>query len=172
MERLDLDRQRIYSISNPDARDLAYLFSVGWIVHTRNNENLIFRQQQTSPPECDWISIPIPGTARLRLIGASTELIASFRDMLKSMGLWQDEFWKEEENNAWEFKIKGRPNEEMANWSLLQLGIVDTLETHGWRLYSNTTLHQAIQNVRFNVSNGWFCLKDKQWAPGMKANCE
>lgn len=105
------------------------------------------------------------------MIGASTELIASFRDMLKSMGLLQDEFRKEKENSAWEFKIKGRPwsffGEDMVKGSLLLLRIVETLETHGWSLYSNTRLHLPGQSGVISFSNGWFCVKDKQWAPGM-----
>jgi hypothetical protein len=149
----------------------AYLFSVGWILHASNNDTLIFRQQQTSPPECDWISITFDRDDRLRLIGASTELIALFRDMLKSMGLLQDEFWKEKENNAWEFKIKGRPwsffREDMVKGSLLLLRIVETLETHGWSLYSNTRRNLFGQSGAISFSNGWFCVKDKQWAPGM-----
>ena len=71
---------------------LAYIFSAGWILHTSSNDTFIFRQQLTSPPDCDWISITFYGVDKLRFIGASTELIASFRDMLKSMGLLQDEF--------------------------------------------------------------------------------
>jgi hypothetical protein len=150
----------------------AYLFSVGWVLHTSNTDTLIFQQQQISPPKCDWISITYQGSDRLRLIGASTELIASFRDILKSMGLLQDEFWKEMENNAWEFKIKGHPwsflDEDMVKASLLLLKIMETLETHGWSLYSNTIRKfQHPHGGVFALSNGWFCVKDKQWAPGM-----
>ena len=144
----------------------ACLFSAGWILHARKNELMIFRQQQTSP-QCDWISIAVVWYDRLRLIGASAELIASFRDMLKSMGLFQDEFWKERDNNAWEFKFKGNRfssfGEEMVKWNLLQLRIMETLEAHGWSVYSNTMQYR--ENVC--LSNGWFCVKDKQWVPGM-----
>ncbi|KIM97840.1 hypothetical protein OIDMADRAFT_147359 [Oidiodendron maius Zn] len=144
----------------------ACLFSAGWILHARNNGLLIFRQQQTSPQR-DWISITVIGFYKLRLIGASAELIALFRDILESMGLLQEDFWKERDNNAWEFKIKGNPRsvfgEEMVQWNLLMLRIVETLEAHGWSLYSNTMQYQ--QNVC--VSYGWFCVKDKQWVPGM-----
>jgi hypothetical protein len=52
-------------------RDIyAYLFSVGWNLHASNNDTLIFRQQQTTPPECDWIIITFHGNDRLRLIQA------------------------------------------------------------------------------------------------------
>jgi hypothetical protein len=150
---------------------LGYIFSVGWIVHASNNDTLIFRQQQTSPPDCDWMSITFNRLDRLWLIGASTELIASFRGMLKSMGLLQDESWKEEENNAWEFKIKGSPwsflNEDMVKGGLLQLRMVETLATHGWSLYSNTRLQSSVTSF----SNGWFCMKDKQWTPRMTIVC-
>jgi len=148
----------------------AYLFSAGWILYASHNDTFIFRQQQTLPPECDWISITFNRTDRLQLIGASTELIMSFRDMLKSMGLLQAEFWKEKEDNAWEFKIKGYPwsiIDDMAKGSLLLLRIVETLETHGWSLYSNTRLRLSTQSEMRSFSNGWFCIKNKQWAPGM-----
>jgi hypothetical protein len=94
------------------------------------------------------------------------ELIASFRDMLKCMGLLQDELWKEKEINGWEFKIKGCPwsffGEDMVKGSLLLLRIVETLETHGWSLYSNTRRHLSGQSGVISCSNGWFCVKDKQ----------
>ena len=150
---------------------LAYLFSVGWMLHARNNDFFIFRKQAAAPPECDWISITIHGHDRLRLIGASTECRALFRDDLRAQGVLQDESWKEEENNAWEFKVKGRPwsgwGEEMDMGSPLLLRIVELLETHGWRLYTNATSHIAIQNGMMLISNGWFCAKDRQWTPGM-----
>jgi hypothetical protein len=153
---------------------LAYLFSVGWILHASNNDMLIFRQQQTLPPESDWISVTFD-TDRLRLIGASTELIALFRGMLQSMGLLQDEFWKEEQNNAWEFNIKWRPrsswDEQKVARSLLPLRIVETLEAHGWSLYSDARLRMFVpcgnSSIRISFSQGWFCVRDKQWAPGM-----
>ncbi|KAE9371070.1 hypothetical protein N431DRAFT_376444 [Stipitochalara longipes BDJ] len=149
----------------------AYLYSAGWTLHGNNDEFFIFRQQQTSPPECDWISITRHRVDRLRLVGASTELIASFRDMLKNMELLQDECWLEKENDAWEFKMKGRPwvfqGENMVKGCLLLLKIVDTLEMHGWNIYLDTRLHMPTQSGVFTISNGWFCKKDKHWVPGM-----
>lgn len=150
---------------------LAYLFSVGWMLHARSNDFFIFRHQAAAPPECDWMSIIRHGQDRLRLIGASTECIALFRDDLRAQGVLQDEYWKEEENNAWEFKIKGRPwsgwGEEMDMGIPLLLRIVELLDTHGWRLYTNATLHVPVQSGVMLISNGWFCAKDRQWSPGM-----
>ena len=149
----------------------AYLFSAAWILHASNNDTLIFRQQHIAPPACDWISVTFHKTDRLRLIGASTELIASFRELLRGEELLQDEFWKEQEHNAWEFKMKGTPGmylgEDMVKGGLLFLRMVETLETHGWSLYSNTTRHLTTQNGLIIFDNGWFCVKDKHWAPGM-----
>ena len=88
----------------------AYLYSAGWILRGNNDELFIFCQQQTVLPECDWISVTLSGLNGLRLVGASTELIVAFRNLLNSMDILQDERWLEEENNAWEFKMKKRPS--------------------------------------------------------------
>ncbi len=57
--------------------------------------------------------------------------------------------------------------EDMVKGSLLLLRIVETLETHGWSLHSNPMLRPSEQSGVMSFSNGWFCVKDKQWAPGM-----
>ncbi|PMD19204.1 hypothetical protein NA56DRAFT_750676 [Hyaloscypha hepaticicola] len=116
---------------------LAYLFSVGWMLHARSNDFFIFRHQAAAPPD--------------------TECIALFRDDLRAQGVLQDEYWKEEENNAWEFKIKGRPwsgwGEEMDMGIPLLLRIVELLDMHGWRLYTNATLHVPVQSGVMLISN-------------------
>jgi hypothetical protein len=145
----------------------AYLFSAGWVLQSSSSGIFIYRQQQTPSPECDWISLTWHGSDRLRLIGASTELIATFRDMLKGMELLQDECWLEEESNAWEFKIKGYPwwfvPEGISRSLLLLLRIMETLDTHGWSLFSDTR-RCTPETI---ISNGWYCVKAKGWVPGM-----
>ncbi len=83
-------------------RDIfAYLYSAGWILRGNNDDLFVFRQRQTVLPECDWISVTLSGLNGLRLVGASTELIVAFRNMLNSMELLQDERWLEENNATW-----------------------------------------------------------------------
>lgn len=156
----------------------AYLFSIGWILHASTDiskkefdkDTLIFRKQQTPPPESEWISISFNQRDRLRLIGANTELIASFRELLKSMRLLQEEFWKDKYNNAWEFKINGYPwyamGEETVKTRLLVLRMVETLETHGWSLYSSLDQSNG-HGENTSEADSWFCVRDKQWVPGM-----
>jgi hypothetical protein len=47
------------------------------------------------------------------------------------------------------------------------LRVMETLETHGWSLFSNTRLRIEGGNAVVSLSNGWFCIKDKQWVSGM-----
>jgi hypothetical protein len=156
----------------------AYLFSVGWILHASTDiskngfdkDTLIFRKQQMPPPQSEWISISFNQADRLRLIGASLELKTSFGELLKSMRLLQEGFWKEKHNNAWEFKLHGYPwhatGEETVKTRLLILRMVDTLEAHGWSLYSSLDQSNG-HGQNANEADSWFCVKDKQWVPGM-----
>jgi hypothetical protein len=155
----------------------AYLYSNGWILHASTDiskklsdkDTLIFRKQQTAPPPSDWFCISFNQGDRLRLIGASEELLNSFRQLLNSMGLLQNEFWKESHNNAWEFKLNGYPwlatGEETMTTRLLILNMVGTLESHGWTLYAS--LDQSTAGEKTSETDSWYCVRDKNWVPGM-----
>ncbi|PMD36380.1 hypothetical protein L207DRAFT_546647 [Hyaloscypha variabilis F] len=120
----------------------AYLYSAGWVLHGNNDELLFFARSR----ECCL---------------SATGLY----------GILQDERWLEEENNAWEFKMKKRLSmllsKGMIKGCLLLLKIVETLETQGWNIYSDTKLSIPMQNVVFSRGNGWYCVRPKEWVPGM-----
>jgi hypothetical protein len=155
----------------------AYLYSVGWILHASTDvskkefdkDTLIFRKQQHPPPESNWISISFNETDKLRLIGAAKELIAAFGVLLKNMRLLQGEYWKDQRNNAWEFKINGRPwrafGEETVTTRLLVLKLLETLEKQGWSLYLSVDQSNGHGN-QTSETDSWFCVRDKQWIQG------
>lgn len=155
---------------------LAHLFSVGWILHASTDlskketdkDTLIFRKQQTPPPESEWISISFNQSDRLRLIGADTELIEAFRQLLKGRGKLQNEFWKDQVLNAWEFKIHGNPwwatGEETVKTRELVLKMLEVLEMYGWSLYASIDQNQAGEHS--SETDSWFCVRDKGWVMG------
>ena len=156
----------------------AYLFSVGWILYASTDiskkeddkDTMIFRKQRLPPPESQWISISFNQSDRLRLIGADADLIAAFGELLRNMNLLKEEFWKERQSNAWEFKLHGYPwyarGEESVKTRLLGLRMIETLENHGWSLYSSLDQSDG-QGETTSDADSWFCVRDKQWVPGM-----
>jgi hypothetical protein len=88
------------------------------------------------------------------------------------MNFLQDEYWKEERNNVWEFKLKGYPwlrggtDADMVKVRVLLLRMVERLETHGWGFYSITNLYMGGGGLNSD-NDSWFCVKDRQWVPGM-----
>ena len=153
---------------------LAYLFSVGWILQASTDvskkdhgkDTLIFRKQETPPPESDWIAISFNQTNRLRLVGANAQLISAFRTMLKGTRLYQEEGWKDKSRNAWEFKIQGSPwtasGEERMVTRLLLLKMVETLERYGWSLYASVDQNEAHAG-QGSKTDSWFCVRKKGW---------
>jgi hypothetical protein len=153
---------------------LAYLYSVGWILQASTNvskmeydkDTLIFRKQETPPPETDWIAISFNQSNRLRLIGANTQLICAFRTMLKGTKLFRGEGWKDKSRKTWEFKIQGSPwiasGEEKMVVKLLLLKLVETLERHGWSLYASVDQNAASMGPS-GKTDSWFCKRKKGW---------
>jgi hypothetical protein len=153
---------------------LAYLFSVGWILQASTDvskkeydkDTLIFRKQETPPPESEWIAISFNQTNRLRLIGANAQLISAFRTMLKGTRLLQGESWKDKSSNAWEFKIQGAPwvasGEERMVVRLLLLKMMETLERYGWSLYASVDQNEG-HTGQSRKTDSWFCVRRKGW---------
>jgi predicted RNA-binding protein YlqC (UPF0109 family) len=154
----------------------AYLYSAGWILHAstdlskkeRDKDTLVFRKQQHPPPQSEWISISFNQSDRLRLIGADGELIAAFRTMLKGMQKLQNEGWKDQILNTWEFKIRGTPwwasGEETMVTRMMILNMLETLERYGWSLYASIDQNQAGEDS--SETDSWFCTREKGWVPG------
>lgn len=95
----------------------AYLFSIGWIMTASTDvskkqfdkDTLVFRHQPAPSPPSIWCAISFNQSDRLRVIGAPPELVTAFQGLLKSMGMLQDELWKDRPRGAYEFKIYGTP---------------------------------------------------------------
>ena len=156
----------------------AYLFAVGWILHASTDvskkefdkDTLIFRKQQTPPPESEWMSISFNQTDRLRLIGdPDGKLREAFRGMLKGMSLLQEEGWKDVGRNAWEFKLNGHPwratGEETMSTRLLLLKLVETMERGGWSLYASVDQNEG-RGESTSETDSWFCVREKGWSEG------
>lgn len=153
---------------------LAHLFSIGWVLHASvdtiksmgDADTLVFRHQQTPPPDSEWISISFDRSDRMRVFGADSELIDAFRQLLQGLGKLQKESWKDEAGNVWEYKIHGNPwlsrGEEMMQTRLLILKFLETLESLGWSLYA--TIGQTPGN--YSEADTWHCVREKGWFPG------
>lgn len=157
---------------------LAHLFRIGWILHASTDvskkefdkDTLFFRKQETPPPASQWISITFNQSDRLRLISADQALIGDVRNLLSSLNLLQqDKGWKDQALGAWEFKIRGCPwmasGEETMTTRFLLLKMIECLETHGWSLYASVDQSTGGENV--SETDSWYCVKDKNWVPGM-----
>lgn len=156
---------------------LAYLYRNGWIFHVSTDcskkeldkDTIVFRKQQASPPEAEWIAISFNQSDRLRLIGAGQELLEAVGEMLKSMRLLQEEDWKDRSLGAWEFKIHGRPwiasGEQTMSTRLLLLRLLECLEKHGLSLYASIDQSQG-QGEGTSETDSWYCVRDKTWVPG------
>ena len=156
---------------------LAHLYRSGWIIHCSTDcskkafdkDTLFFRKQPSPPPESEWISISFNMADRMRLIGADEVLIAATKQLLQSMGLLQDESWKDRKLQAKEFKIYGTPwianGEETMTTRLLLLRLLEVLENHGWSLYASIDQSQAGQG-NASETDSWYCVRDKAWVPG------
>lgn len=153
---------------------LAYLFSAGWILQAatdvgkkeHDKSTLIFRKQETPPPESEWIAISFNQTNKLRLIGANTQLITAFRSMLKGTRVLQGESWKDKSRNTWEFKIQGTSwvatGEQRTVARMLLLKMVETLERYGWNLYASVNQNEAYMG-HSRKTDSWFCVRKKGW---------
>jgi hypothetical protein len=156
---------------------LAYLFRNGWIFHASTDcskkgldkDTIVFRKQQTPPPESEWIAISFNQYDRLRLIGADEVLTSSVREVLQSMRLLQEELWKDRSLNAREFKIHGRPwvasGMETMSTRLLLLRLLECLERHGLSLYASIDQSQG-HGEGTSETDSWYCVRDKAWVPG------
>jgi len=159
---------------------LAYLFSCGWILTASNvvsksileKDTMIFRKQAIPPPAGEWIAISFNQGDRLHLIGAPTELVAAFQALLKGMGQWQKESWKDRELDAFEFKIHGWPwrpsGEETMTTRLLLLRMLETLEAGGWSLYATVDQNNGHRdkNSKSTGTDSWYCVRAVDWVPG------
>jgi hypothetical protein len=158
---------------------LAHLFSVGWILHASTDvskkeldkDTLFFRMQQQAPPPSHWISISFNQCDRLRLIGADPMLIEDIKCTIAGLGLLQTDLgWKDMSLGAWEFKIKGYPwqasGEETMTTRFLLLKLLERLEANGWSLYASVD-QSAVHGEHTSEADSWYCVKDKNWVPGM-----
>ncbi|PVH68059.1 hypothetical protein DL98DRAFT_522979 [Cadophora sp. DSE1049] len=168
---------------------LGYLFSVGWILHASTDtsrskmaaDTLFFRKQQQAPPLSEWIAISFNKSDRLRLIGANTQLIAAFKDLLFQMRLLQTDCgWKDKSLGAWEFKINGCPwgrtaeetispwwatGEETLSTRALLMKMLECLEGFGWSLYASVNQNTNLSE-NHNDADTWYCVKEKGWVAG------
>ena len=157
---------------------LAHLYGKGWILTASTDvsrkqsdkDTLMFRKQVEPPlAKSMWMAISFSHSDRLRLMGAGDDLIMALRGMLKVMGLLQDESWKDRARDAYEFKLYGSPwwptGESTMATRLLLLKMVEMLEKFGWSLYASVDQNNG--HTEFSETDSWYCVKDRDWVPGM-----
>lgn len=131
---------------------------------------IFFRKQQQAPPPSNWISVTFNMSDRLRLIGADPTTISNVKTLLESIKLLQTDMgWKEKPSGAWEFKINGYPwhasGESTMVTRYLLLKLLEVLEANGWSLYAN--IDQSTGSEHVGETDSWYCVRDKNWIPGM-----
>lgn len=157
---------------------LAYLFSIGWILHASadvskkefDKNTLFFRKQQSPPPPSDFMCISFNMSDRLRLIGAPPQLVQAMKNLLAGMGLLQTDLgWKDANLRAWEFKINGYPwratGEETMSTRLLLLKMLECLERYGWSLYASVDQSTG-SGEHSSETDSWYCVRDRNWVEG------
>ncbi len=157
---------------------LAYLFSVGWILHASTDvskkqmdkDTLFFRKQQQPPPPSAWIAISFNKSDRLRLIGADPQLTSAFKDLLVGMRLLQTDYgWKDKALGAWEFKLNGYPwwatGEETMSTRMLLMKMLECLESFGWSLYASVDQNTG-SGDNSSETDTWYCVRERGWVSG------
>jgi len=155
----------------------AYLYSVGWLLHVstdvskkdNDKDTLIFRNQGKPPPKADWLAISFNQRNRLRLIGVDEELISAFKLLMKNMRLWDKDGWKEEHSNTFEMRLHDHPwwpvDEDTVTMRALLLKMMETLEHHGWTVYSSLDQSNG-HGPASRESDTWYCMRLQKWQPG------
>jgi len=103
----------------------------------------------------------------LRVIGAPKDLLLAVQLLLQSMNLLQSESWKDQRNNAFEFKLHGNPwlaaGEATMSTRMLLLRLVETLEASGWRLYASVDQSESSDG---ETADSWYCVKASEKVSG------
>ncbi|OAA59330.1 hypothetical protein ISF_06265 [Cordyceps fumosorosea ARSEF 2679] len=162
-------------------RDLfACLYARGWILTASTDvsrkeldkDTLIFRRQGGGPPPpASWMAISFKQGDKIRLLGASSELIAALRALLTGMRLLQAQAVKDAARSQYEFKLYGHPwhasGEETMVARLLILRFVEILERHGWSLYASIDQNSGPSgDSSYSETDCWYCVKSSDWTPG------
>jgi hypothetical protein len=153
---------------------LAHLYQVGWVLvgaadaskKENDKDSLLFRRHGPSPP-LTFFAISFNEDDKLRLIQAPPEMIPSFRQMLGP--LLQDEHDKD---GAWQFKLHSYPwcaeGAEAVSTRTLLLNILQTLETHGFRIYASIDQSSGSYDEKKTTSetDTWFVCRPFGWQQG------
>lgn len=109
---------------------------------------------------------------RLKLIGASKELVAAFESLLMGMGLCQGLAWNDQTLGAFEFKIRGSlwvaVGEATMTARLLLLRMLETSEAGGWSLYATVDQNDGRHARHWSTTgtDSWYCVLTVGWVPG------
>ncbi|KAJ4304185.1 hypothetical protein N0V88_001797 [Collariella sp. IMI 366227] len=141
---------------------LAFLYANGWAVLSgvqasrryTDKDVIILRKMDAPPRNVEWLALAPMENDRLRVIydpegGQKAKaapgdydymgmVVAAIKNILVEMGYFQKGQW---EDDSFEFDLQGNPwrasGEECVKMNILLMKLLETMESHGWRLYTN-----------------------------------
>lgn len=174
---------------------LAFLYTHGWEIVTTvlcshrytAKDTLIFRRRVAPmlPAAVEWLGLAPMGTRSLsvvydasgvRLSGPVVDgghdhlgvLIMAIRKMLEERGCFEKGDWS---HDSFEFELKGKPwrsrGEESVKMRIMLMQLLETMEAHGWRLY--TTVVQRTGTDEYRVLDTWYFVREREGERVQKA---
>ncbi|KAF7987092.1 hypothetical protein HWV62_267 [Athelia sp. TMB] len=147
---------------------LAHLYHMGWQIAISSDiskkagdkDTLLFRRHGPAP-DIELVAVSFNEDDKLRLIGAPGDLPQAIRQTLGPA--IQSE---KDKDGATQFKLNGNPwiseGSETVTTRAMLLNILQTLETHGFRMYAS--VNQSSKETE--EMDTWYLCRPVGWAPG------
>ncbi|KAK4239634.1 hypothetical protein C8A03DRAFT_42785 [Achaetomium macrosporum] len=162
---------------------LAFLYSRGWDLVTSllcsrrytAKDTLIFRQVVALRPAVEWLSLAPMGADKLRVVydadgvrlfGMDSDhdhlgvLISGIKKVLEGLDYFEKGGWS---HDSFEFEMKGRPwrsrGEASVKMRIMLMRVLETMEGHGWRLYSNFVQRTGSDEDR--ILDTWYFVRER-----------
>jgi hypothetical protein len=124
----------------------------------------MFRSQNPAPPECHWLAISFDNLDKLKIVGdiqrdLAQAVIQTFDSELSGHELVQGRLLLKFHGKPW--FPNGTDTVETRLWVL---GLLQTLETYGYTVYSSIDMSNGPNGSETDVI---FVHKQKDWQPGM-----
>lgn len=145
-------------------------------------DTLIFRQAAPDglapppPPPLDWLVLVPTGSSKLRVVydanamrlwGGDADydhlgvLIPALRSSLERLDYFEKGIWNQD---SFAFELKGKPwrsrGEESIKVRLMVMRLLETMETHGWRLHA--TMAQRTGSDEERIPDTWYFVRERE----------
>jgi hypothetical protein len=146
-------------------------------------DTLIFRQRAAAAaplPAVEWLALApmasawsdklrvVYDAAGVRLFGVDSAqdqdhlgvLITAIKNTLQGLEYFEKGDWS---HDSFEFELKGRPwrsrGEASVKMRIMLARVLETMETHGWRLYTSFVLRTGTDEER--ILDAWYFVREK-----------